>query len=436
MGQDSKMSDVSELRARIEKLSIEIDVQTEVLKHLEREKSLAQRQLNDVLDPIARLPLEISSEIFLHSLPPLPDPDACHVPHLLLNICNTWADIALSTPSLWTAIKITFPCASGFEASLQAWLQRAGNRPLSISLRGPGRFDEGIMCIIWRHGQQLKHLEICYDKEEEEDSDEDDYEDRMEFFGDSSPGPLPLLETLKIRELIALKDEQVYSGREFMHLLRVAPNLIECIFEDVYLMYDTNSEPDEILVLPALRRLVFGEYGKCPDGYDGILNWLSPPGLEALSLPLCNVSGDDLFAFLKRSSPPLKELILGDALDSGQLRRCLSLVPNLVRFEVWCVQADSLAELFAALAGSSSPFIPNLRSLTIQRCAPAIPDPTWKTLLRALAGRRTELHIVRIDMLLGAVKPTTPDILAGFGELVAGGMQLFIGTTKTNFLSG
>jgi hypothetical protein len=36
-----------------------------MLKKLEHDKSLVQRQLNTVRDPVACLPFEISSEIFL-----------------------------------------------------------------------------------------------------------------------------------------------------------------------------------------------------------------------------------------------------------------------------------------------------------------------------------------------------------------------------------
>ncbi|KAJ6558227.1 hypothetical protein B0H19DRAFT_132460 [Mycena capillaripes] len=132
------MTDVQELRARIAKLSAEIELHKDVLKKLEQDKSLVQRQLNAVLDPVAQLPLEISSEIFLQSLPILPKPGLNNVPMLLLNICSAWTDIALSTPDLWTAINITFPSAEGSEDGARTWLQRAGNCPLSISLVGPG----------------------------------------------------------------------------------------------------------------------------------------------------------------------------------------------------------------------------------------------------------------------------------------------------------
>ncbi|KAJ7328941.1 hypothetical protein DFH08DRAFT_1084414 [Mycena albidolilacea] len=74
------------LRPRIEELSSEILLQKELLKKLEHDKILVKRELNAVADPVARLPLELSSEIFLQSLDPLPKPQprARHAPMLLL----------------------------------------------------------------------------------------------------------------------------------------------------------------------------------------------------------------------------------------------------------------------------------------------------------------------------------------------------------------
>ncbi|KAJ7854280.1 hypothetical protein B0H14DRAFT_2444071, partial [Mycena olivaceomarginata] len=132
---------VQDLRARIAKLDTEIDLQRELLKRLERDRSLTKRQLNSVLDPFARLPLEISSDIFLRSLPLFPKPGDPDVPILQLNICNAWTDIALSTPSLWATIHITFqssrfpsPSTQCLKTLVPIWLRRAHNRPLSISL--------------------------------------------------------------------------------------------------------------------------------------------------------------------------------------------------------------------------------------------------------------------------------------------------------------
>ncbi|KAJ6558226.1 hypothetical protein B0H19DRAFT_1261757 [Mycena capillaripes] len=268
------MTDVQELQARIAKLSAEIDLQKDVLKKLEQDKSLIQRQLNTVLDPVARLPFEISSEIFLQCLPlSLFPPNPNDVPILLLNVCSAWTDIAFSTPGLWTAIKITLPRAHGFEDSLQAWLRRAANHPLSISLIGPETFDRSVMGIIWEHGQQLQHLEMSFEEEDERD----DYgtDDRIDFLGGQSREPLPLLETLRIRNLT-------------WH-------------------------------------------------HAGFLPWncLTLPALEALSLQLHDETIVALFDFLKRSSPPLKQLGMRDITDTRdgfdfvRLQECFYLVPTL-----------------------------------------------------------------------------------------------------------
>ncbi|KAJ7853674.1 hypothetical protein B0H14DRAFT_780968 [Mycena olivaceomarginata] len=113
-----------ELRTRIDKLSIEIDLQKEILKKLERDRSLARRQLNAVVDPVARLPLEISSKIFLKSLNQSVVPQPAELV-LLLKICNSWTNIALSTPDLWTSFRIDFPCPKGVVHALPFWFGRA-----------------------------------------------------------------------------------------------------------------------------------------------------------------------------------------------------------------------------------------------------------------------------------------------------------------------
>ncbi|KAJ7218312.1 hypothetical protein C8J57DRAFT_1095648, partial [Mycena rebaudengoi] len=109
------MSDsVAVLRARLADISANITRQRKALEDLERSRIDAQRQLNSLLDPIARLPVEISSEIFILCLPDFgycdrrPNPAAA--PLLLLRICTAWADIARSTPALWDTIHVHFPC--------------------------------------------------------------------------------------------------------------------------------------------------------------------------------------------------------------------------------------------------------------------------------------------------------------------------------------
>ncbi|KAJ7828000.1 hypothetical protein B0H13DRAFT_304508 [Mycena leptocephala] len=431
------MASVEELRARLEKLSTDIDLQKEVLKKLEKDRSLVQWQLNAVLDPVARLPFEISSAIFLHCLPAtLAEVGARHVPMLLLNICNTWSNIALSTPSLWAAIHIVFPRPDGFKELLPAWLQRAGNRLLSVTLRGT--VDGDVAAIIWRHGQ-LKHLEICCDEDEDDDEDSDEDTNVIDLFGGMSPGPLPFLETLTIRGFADARG-QGYPGLQMRELLRMAPNLVECIFDSMSPVYDIEiaAPTAEKLVLPALRRMVFGGSLRNPDSDDEILTHITLPALETLSLWL-DISGNDLLAFFQRSSPPIQDLFVGSGsahLDSDELHECFRLLPTLTRFEIRRPTLILVAKLFDALADSPS-LLPNLHSLIIHLYSSSMPDSSWKTLLRALSTRRTQLQIVQVQLYVGpplSLKPGA-DVLAAFRELIADGMQVHIGTQDSNFIS-
>ncbi|KAJ7860505.1 hypothetical protein B0H13DRAFT_1550229, partial [Mycena leptocephala] len=74
------------------------------LTDLKKKQKDIRNQLNGILDPMTRLPLEISSNIFVRCLPDRLDrcvasPDVA--PMLLLDVCRSWRKIALSTPSLW-----------------------------------------------------------------------------------------------------------------------------------------------------------------------------------------------------------------------------------------------------------------------------------------------------------------------------------------------
>ncbi|KAJ7283327.1 hypothetical protein C8J57DRAFT_969623, partial [Mycena rebaudengoi] len=110
--QQTSMSDaVAVLRARLADISSNITRQRKVLEDLERSRTDTLHLLNTMLDPIARLPVEISSEIFVHCLPDSDylRPSPTISPLLLLHICTAWANIARSTPALWDTIHVYSP---------------------------------------------------------------------------------------------------------------------------------------------------------------------------------------------------------------------------------------------------------------------------------------------------------------------------------------
>jgi hypothetical protein len=142
---------------------------------------------------------------------------------LLLNICHAWTNIVLATPSLWAAMHIIFrgifPCTCGLKELVQIWLDRTQNRQLSISISG-ANFNTDVLSSVWRHVQQLKHLEIC----------EVDSEEFISCIltiqlceGARGPGPLPLLKTLTVR---GMQYDWGISPAHILEVLHLAPNLI------------------------------------------------------------------------------------------------------------------------------------------------------------------------------------------------------------------
>ncbi|KAJ7752414.1 hypothetical protein DFH07DRAFT_521028 [Mycena maculata] len=417
---------VQELEARLEKISADIDLQRELLKKLEHSKILVQRQLNAVRDPVARLPLEISSEIFVHSLSPRPEFGSQNIPMLLLNVCNAWANIVLSTPRLWAAIHVDFPQPESFKQSLETWLRRAGNCHLSMSLSGA--INAGVGGVIWPYVHRLKHLEI----------------DLFYGLGDGGitafllgigQGPLPFLETLLIHD--STDGFGGYSVPCVIELLRLAPNVVEFMIQ-LYPAYDIPESPEQ-LVLPALRQLMFGGRSNMK-GDDEILKCLSLPNLQTLHLPMHDIEDNGLLEFLQRSSPPLQNLMIGDGCgdieDFTCFERCVLLVPTLTRLEL-SGPSDRLVEDFlSVLAESPTHMLPNLRSLTIRLDMDTIISPGfWTTVLRALSGRRSQLTYFKIVQPLFWTPEPEAELCAALRQLEVDGMEVYVGTKERNILS-
>ncbi|KAJ7748801.1 hypothetical protein DFH07DRAFT_1035568, partial [Mycena maculata] len=407
---------VQELEARLEKISADIDLQRELLKKLENSKILVQRQLNAVRDPVARLPLEISSEIFIQSLSPRPEPGSQNIPMLLLNVCNTWTNIALSTPRLWAVIHVDFPQAESFRRCLETWFRRAGNCPLSMS----GVFDAGVRASIRPHVHRLKYLEIGLDDDE-----------TVALLAGMSPGPLPFLEKL----VLQYGYRGSYSASRILEFLRLTPNLLELRLDIHTLIV---PESPEHVVLPALLQMMFGGgsniFGN--DSADEILRCLSLPNLRTLYLFMEVLEPHDLIEFLQRSLPPLQDLIIGN-LPFAELQECLRLVPSLTQLELWRPKGLVVEEVCTALADSPTDLLPNLRSLTIHLdWSTIISAPFCTVPLRALSGRRSQLTYFK--MVQTRKRPWAPDPepdWATFRQLAADGMEIYVGTEERNFIS-
>ncbi|KAJ7144791.1 hypothetical protein C8R43DRAFT_891216, partial [Mycena crocata] len=139
------MSKNDDLRARLSDVNASIAKQKSRLQSLEKVRRSIQRRLDKIAYPVFSLPPEITSEIFLRCLPPLPfvidpsknGPSLSLAPLLLLQICSAWRSIAISTPRLWFHLHLNLDAIDvHLEVAMAKfvgdWFSRAGSCPLSF----------------------------------------------------------------------------------------------------------------------------------------------------------------------------------------------------------------------------------------------------------------------------------------------------------------
>ncbi|KAJ7262448.1 hypothetical protein C8J57DRAFT_1711697 [Mycena rebaudengoi] len=155
----------SNIRGRISELDARILALEEALATVRLERQSLQTHVDEYKYPILTLPTEITSEIFVHFLPPYPErPPATGLnsPELLSQICWAWREIALSTPRLWRAIELSpTPTTSLTKALdlLRTWVSRSKDCPLSISLQSR-LLDVDFIQAIMPHSERWEHIDF------------------------------------------------------------------------------------------------------------------------------------------------------------------------------------------------------------------------------------------------------------------------------------
>ncbi|KAJ7794143.1 hypothetical protein B0H14DRAFT_2923878 [Mycena olivaceomarginata] len=343
-------------------------------------ESIAHRQLNTIRDPVERLPLEISSEIFLQCLPSSessgstvfpPKPHRLTAPMLLLNICNAWTDVALSTPALWAAIRLDCQGAR----LLQCWLQRARHCALSISLGETP--DDEVTAVLRQYAEQIKHLDLYADG-------------RYIHF-------LPSFPCLEILAFGTPEIDNELALEQLMRLLSLTPNLVECILRgilrDIVPVVLSSEKIPRGLILPSLRCLEF------EDG-----NLRNPH----------NCLGG---LFLHLTSPALETLVFS-------VDEWLRFLPSLTDLQLFAQTTHSADDLLSALADSD--LVPKLRSLKLEHFRISS-LATYEKVLAALSCRHTELVLFSFWAWgFGEDLKPHPDVWNGLEQLVADGMKITI----------
>ncbi|KAF8210925.1 hypothetical protein K438DRAFT_100371 [Mycena galopus ATCC 62051] len=341
------------------------------------------RQPNDH-EPMARLPVEISSEIFIRYLLPEDDdyPDPCDS-LLLLSICTSWTAIALSTPELWSKLLLVLPSevTAEFQDFLNGWFVRAKDHPMSISFSGCTNPDPGIMAIIATHAHHIRDIHLPSPS-------------YLRLF--TPEATFPCLQSLFVAEGDP-GDNTSLSVSEIIQALRSAPNLTECTLHLQYISLGPGAVGD-CVHHEHLNELDI----KGVDTSSRILKALTSPSLESLDVPVHSSDASELISFLDRS-PLLVSLDLhvsGDDWTRDTVECCLGSAPRLVCLELTGVDEfqDGLIDILADTPCEA--FLSDLADLVVSRGTWGYPDAGWyKDLATMLSARRETIESFRLEFV-------------------------------------
>ncbi|KAK7022392.1 F-box domain-containing protein [Favolaschia claudopus] len=439
-------SAISKLQEDIDYLSSAIDAQTAILQDLINRRGDARKRLNFLLDPMARLPLEIQSHIFLEVCVDEPDNAPNSPPILFLSICRLWREIALSTPKLWAKIQIdSTPRGSSYLELCKLWLERARSLPLNLTLHGSLRLEESLCDLLAVYSPRLEDLTLCVSFRDSEDS--------PYMIWQREEASLSSLKTLSI----APTYEDPYYGNmhEWLDLFRDAPVLSHCTMANTFFMEQAGDELDpNPLTHTSLETMQLGE----PHATDTtelsrvsqkssssvmILRQLTLPALKVLTLSEFDISDDEFIAFLSRSSPPLESLEMTlphrDQWLHPLVSHCFRLIPTLTTLNLFVLPGyDGEIELFLPFVEvlSSPEVLPNLRAVTFHTACPVKIDYDNLSRMLSLRFRSGATPLERFELRFSeqqgrdyAEDLPGDEARATMRGLVGEGLKIYIGHT-------
>ncbi|KAJ6515267.1 hypothetical protein C8R45DRAFT_955877 [Mycena sanguinolenta] len=403
-----------DLRARLVEVGASIDQLKSRLEELEDIRLSVQRQLDSVVYPVLTLPNEITSHIFLESLPPLPEfdkqskngPTSLEAPLLFLQICGAWRRIAMSTPRLWVHLHLNLGQIHEelrepeLEQFVVDWFGRAGSCRLSFSVEGwsgmAGFGCEAISAVIRLYAPRLQDISLQLE--------------RRHFRHLAGIGPFPVLQKL----LIALPflDEEIATDEElsYLEIFPSAPQLHQLFYTEgaVLMMFSIPYGALCTLTCDFVRSEDFFDLLHSADLLRELTCSVNPVDNAHLGFPTTPVTHKHLqtsrlvnyssthFIHLLRL-PSLQDLLLHITMNRSQnghflsflahspsLRRFatgveiptlsidwFSAIPNLTDITVSKPSPSFLLELFARLNRTQyQGFLPHLGSLAFMQCPP------------------------------------------------------------------
>ncbi|KAJ7685687.1 hypothetical protein DFH06DRAFT_1289475 [Mycena polygramma] len=360
---------------------------------------------------MARLPLEISSDIFALCVPEFPHPCRDEAPVTLLRVSRAWRSVALSSAPLWTALLILStrsdepPRSNELWNGVHNWFARACGLPLSLSVQGP--VDEAIQQLVRKYASRLRNVQMPCPR-------------GMQLEKTKAPW-FPSMKILTI-------DHSQYSSefdmdtRPCFRMLHNSPNLVECTLESNCDPHFEYSPPTQPLKLLGLRYLNL----KHSSGH--MLEHLTLPALQSIHLASRGLHFDIFRAFMTRSSPPLLSLTIRWAGYTEMQDLCLPLssLSSLSLQASGAADGKWPSEIFKLLALSSAQeFLPSLRRLVVHQVNKSVSSDDYQMLLTALSARASRLQSFKLSLGANDRGPS-PENVASLRELAAKGMNIRI----------
>ncbi|KAJ7077065.1 hypothetical protein C8R43DRAFT_1118505 [Mycena crocata] len=395
---------------------------------LHKTRSEWARALNRVRDPLARLPVEMCIKIFnscredRHWRRPLSKVG----PMILLSVCHAWSDLARSTPRLWREIYLNQAWRGKAEIA-EAWFSRASTSLVSLVLESESSVDSDIVHMMSKHALRVEALELHIPLAE------------VLFF----PGPWLALRKLTIREGEERMGDGTVDNPEPLDvgvaagLLCGAPSLHQCCFDRIVF---GKTPASQVFRHSNLRCLDFGPGDTMTPLSDRleVLRWLDLPALESLSIPGCDLSPSDLLAFLRRSSPALRSLLLGVRRNQiwtvEEVETLCRLVPTLTSgVFIHADKFNRIDERFPILrALESQELLPNILNIRIgaQFEEAYMVTEDYLRLIGVLANRRQTLKAFRLVPTIRGWpprEPLDPAVVTGIEGLSENGIDIDLG---------
>ncbi|KAK7022461.1 hypothetical protein R3P38DRAFT_1118871 [Favolaschia claudopus] len=413
----------SELQQEIAALSSEIEAQKAILDDLIGRRSRAQRNLNAVLDPMARLPVELQSKIFVYCLRFDKDERASRpypklAPMLVSNVCQLWRDIAISTPGLWAPLRMEgSPRGDNSFQLYRVWLERSRPLPISLTLEVTSDLSEGVKHIIDWFACRVEEVSLL-------------------FLADPhNEYRIPQLRFQSLKKLVVtVHDKKLFYVQDWIDLMHMSPGLLHCTFLADFSGYGDSPAGDfEPCTLLALKELRLGVRSSSFRGINStiLLRYITLPALESLHIHCNKTLPDavsDFSAFILRSSPPLRCLVL-----DAPTAEYLYVVPTLETLSLTLSTSD-LVSVLETLATDPA-FLPNLEHLTCTlKCTRSRGD--FEVVVRMLKVRSLStlrLNILIISAFDGLAAPDE-DILVELRRIRSSGVDIYIGEGQQNLV--